>query len=78
MEDWCAGKGEPSWQEDAECVKMFPKRHKMVRLSIDFRLSISILSIRLFDKNREIRFLSNIDQGPFHFRPSVDLLLNFY
>ena len=28
-QDWCAGKGQPSWQEQPASVKMFPKRHQM-------------------------------------------------
>jgi galactonate dehydratase len=29
MEDWCAGKGKPSWHENPASQKLFPVRHQM-------------------------------------------------
>eukprot|EP01045_Picozoa_sp_COSAG04_P007485 COSAG04_NODE_393_length_15147_cov_44.965643_10_plen_89_part_00 len=28
MEDWCAGKGQPSWHESEAAIKMFPVRRE--------------------------------------------------
>jgi galactonate dehydratase len=29
MEDWCAGRGRPSWHENTATAKLFPRRHQM-------------------------------------------------